>query len=112
MKMSELEEIDKSLKYNEDDEDFVSKNGYWIEDDLDTGKICSITIFCQKWIVKISLNMKGLIIITNNSRSIRKYFILNWLNHHNKKCHIRYLSDVAFFTYKISVPLKTHSTPT
>lgn len=45
MKMSELEEIDKSLKYNEDDEDFVSKNGYWIEDDLDTGKICSITIF-------------------------------------------------------------------
>ena len=43
--MSELEEIDKSLKYNEDDEDFVSKNGYWIEDDLDTGKICSITIF-------------------------------------------------------------------
>lgn len=45
MKMSEAEQIDTSLKYNEDDEDFISEVGYWINDDVETGLICAITIF-------------------------------------------------------------------
>lgn len=43
--MEEVNRIDPSLKYNDDDEVFVSRSGYWIEDDLDTNKIMSITVF-------------------------------------------------------------------
>ncbi len=45
MKMSELKGIDSSLEYNDEDEDFVSKKGYWITDSVDTENIESITIF-------------------------------------------------------------------
>ena len=45
MKMSDAEQIDTTLEYNEDDEDFISENGYWINDLVESGLICAITIF-------------------------------------------------------------------
>ena len=44
-KMSELEKMDPTLDYNDADEDFISENGYWIGDEIETGLICSITVF-------------------------------------------------------------------
>lgn len=45
MNISELERVDPSLSYNDEDEDYISECGYWVEDDLDTEKISSITVF-------------------------------------------------------------------
>jgi len=45
MEFRELQEIDPSLVYNDDEEDFESKEGYWVLDNLDTKKVESITIF-------------------------------------------------------------------
>ena len=45
MRMTDAEQIDQTLEYNDDEEDFVSKDGYWLGDMVDTGKIISITIF-------------------------------------------------------------------
>lgn len=45
MKMTDAEQIDQTLEYNDDEEDFVSKEGYWLGDLADTGKVISITIF-------------------------------------------------------------------
>ncbi len=45
MKMSDAELIDATLKYNEDEEDYISEAGYWINDDVETGLISAITIF-------------------------------------------------------------------
>ena len=47
MSMKELEDIDDTLKYDDDDEMFVSENGYWIIDDIDSGKVKTITIFLE-----------------------------------------------------------------
>ena len=44
-KMSYLKSIDPTLQYNDDDEDFVSEQGYWILDDLSLGNVSAITIF-------------------------------------------------------------------
>lgn len=46
--MEALEGIDSSLEYNDDDEMFVSDGGYWIIDDIDTGKIKTITVFLEE----------------------------------------------------------------
>ena len=46
--MEVLEGIDSSLEYNDDDEMFVSDGGYWIIDDIDTGKIKTITVFLEE----------------------------------------------------------------
>lgn len=46
--LEEAKKIDTSLKYNDDGEDYESNKGYWIEDDLDTGKILSITIYIKE----------------------------------------------------------------
>ncbi len=46
--LKEAKEIDKSLKYNDDGEDYESLSGYWIEDDLDTGKLLSITVYIKE----------------------------------------------------------------
>lgn len=40
--------IDASLKYNNDGEVFESHDGYWIEDDLDTGGLLSITVYIKE----------------------------------------------------------------
>ena len=45
MKMSDAKQADSTLEYNEDDEDFISQNGYWINDDVESGLITAITIF-------------------------------------------------------------------
>ena len=45
--MEELEKIDSSIEYDDDDECFVSDNGYWIIDDIDTGKVQTITVFLE-----------------------------------------------------------------
>ena len=45
MDMNEADHRDSTLQYNEDDEDYISANGYWIEDDLATNTILSITVF-------------------------------------------------------------------
>ena len=46
--MEELEKQDSSLEYNDDDECFVSAEGYWIIDDIDTGKVQTITIYLEE----------------------------------------------------------------
>ena len=48
MSIKEASLIDDSIVYNEDEEDFESSNGYWLEESLDTGKIESITIFIKE----------------------------------------------------------------
>ena len=45
MPIEEAMSIDSSLKYNEEDEDFISDRGYWIQDDVESGKACSITVY-------------------------------------------------------------------
>ena len=45
MNFAEMEKIDPTLEYNDDDEDFSSKDGYWLLDDIDTKKVVTITIF-------------------------------------------------------------------
>ena len=45
MKMSDAEKLDSTIQYNDEDEDFISKEGYWIEDEVATGLVCAITIF-------------------------------------------------------------------
>lgn len=45
MLLAKAKEIDNSITFNEDEEDFESKNGYWIEEDIQSGIIVSIAIF-------------------------------------------------------------------
>jgi len=46
--LEEAKRIDNTLEYSDDGEDYESKDGYWIEDDLDTGKLFSITIYIKE----------------------------------------------------------------
>jgi len=48
MDINEALKIDSSLQYNEDEEDYESENGYWIEEKLDNNKVESITIFIKE----------------------------------------------------------------
>ncbi len=48
MTIEDALKIDNSLKYNDDEEDYESSNGYWIEESLESGKIESITIFIKE----------------------------------------------------------------
>lgn len=43
--MTEMKTIDQALEFNDEDEDFVSPEGYWIEEDLSRETVCSITVF-------------------------------------------------------------------
>ena len=45
MRIDILKEIDASLEYNDDEEDYSSVEGYWVSDDVESGKITSITVF-------------------------------------------------------------------
>ena len=40
--------IDPTLAYNEEEEDYGSEEGYWMEDNLETEKVMSITIFIKE----------------------------------------------------------------
>lgn len=46
--MKEMESLDPTLEYDDDDEVFVSENGFWIVDDIDTGKVQTITVFIEE----------------------------------------------------------------
>lgn len=48
MPVSEAKTIDTSLKYDEENEDYASDLGYWIEDNLENGEISSITVFIKE----------------------------------------------------------------
>ena len=43
--INDAQKIDSTLKFNDWEEIFESKKGYWVEDDLDTKKLNWITIF-------------------------------------------------------------------
>ena len=45
MPMAEAEKIDTQLEYNDDEEDYESPNGYWLGDEIESGKVVSITIY-------------------------------------------------------------------
>lgn len=40
--------IDSTLKYDDWNEDWSSKNGYWIEDNIDSDTVMSITVFIKE----------------------------------------------------------------
>ena len=48
MTMEEATKIDPSLTYNDDEENYISSNGYWLEESLDSGVIESMTIFIKE----------------------------------------------------------------
>ncbi len=43
--LKDVESADYTIKYNEDDEDYISEAGYWFEIDPDTDKVSSITVY-------------------------------------------------------------------
>ncbi len=48
MKVSEATETDSSLAFDDWNEDYESDAGYWLEDDVDSGEIISISIFIRE----------------------------------------------------------------
>ena len=48
MTINEATDIDNSIVFNDDEEDFESSKGYWLEESLESGKIESITIFIEE----------------------------------------------------------------
>lgn len=48
MSMDDANSTDSMLKYNDDDEGFISPDGYMIVDDIDTNKVCEIEIFIKE----------------------------------------------------------------
>ena len=48
MPIEEALSIDPTLAYNEEEEDYGSEEGYWMEDNLETEKVMSITIFIKE----------------------------------------------------------------
>lgn len=48
MPMNEAMKIDSSLEFDELNEEYKSSMGYWLEDDLDTNTVMSITIFIKE----------------------------------------------------------------
>lgn len=48
MDIATAQAIDSSLVYNDWNEDYESDNGYWIEDDVETKKIMSISIYIRE----------------------------------------------------------------
>ena len=45
MAIDEAQNIDPELTYDDWNEDYESPLGYWLEDDIDTGEVSSISIF-------------------------------------------------------------------
>lgn len=46
--MSEAQRIDSSLRYDDWNEDWSSDEGYWLEDDIDSDAVMSISIFIKE----------------------------------------------------------------
>lgn len=45
MKMEEVQSIDKQITFDEWEEEWISPNGYWLEDNLDDNTVLNISIF-------------------------------------------------------------------
>ncbi len=45
MDFAQLQSIDTSIQYNDDEEDYYSQEGYWIDDDVETKRVSGITVF-------------------------------------------------------------------
>ena len=48
MNIDEALNIDKTLKYNDWEEDYETENGYWIEDNCETNAVISIVVFVRE----------------------------------------------------------------
>ena len=48
MPIDEARKIDSSIRYDDWEEEYVSDNGYWLEDDPETHSIISISIFIKE----------------------------------------------------------------
>lgn len=48
MKLDDALAIDPDLEYDDWEEDYQSPQGYWLEDDLDSGTVMSISIFIKE----------------------------------------------------------------
>ncbi len=48
MKINDAESIDPNLRYDDWNEDYESDVGYWLEDDVESGEITSISIFIKE----------------------------------------------------------------
>lgn len=48
MNISDAQKLDSTLIYNEWNEDYESDNGYWVEDDVESNTIMSISIFIKE----------------------------------------------------------------
>ena len=46
--IDEARKIDPTLVYDDWEEDFISKQNYWLEESLETKKICSISIYIKE----------------------------------------------------------------
>lgn len=48
MSLADARQIDASLVFDEWNEDYESSDGYWLEDDAESGKIIAITVFIRE----------------------------------------------------------------
>ncbi len=48
MKIRDAERIDPSIRYDDWEEIYISDKGYWLEDNVDSGEIISLTIFIKE----------------------------------------------------------------
>ena len=48
MPIEDAEAIDPTIKYDDWEEVYTSKSGYWLEDDVESGRIITITIFIKE----------------------------------------------------------------
>ncbi|MDO4838110.1 MAG: hypothetical protein Q4B32_06915 [Clostridia bacterium] len=48
MSIAEAKKLDSTLSYSDWNEDFESEAGYWLEDDVETGTVMSISVFIRE----------------------------------------------------------------
>ena len=48
MNIKDAKMIDPTIQYDDWEEDYASDFGYWLEDDVESGEIISITIFIKE----------------------------------------------------------------
>ena len=48
MNIADAQKLDTTLIYSDWNEDYESETGYWVEDDVESGKITSISIFIKE----------------------------------------------------------------
>ncbi|MBO7393812.1 MAG: hypothetical protein J6U98_06385 [Abditibacteriota bacterium] len=48
MTIEDAKAIDPTIKYDDWEETYISRSGYWLEDDVESGRIISITVFIKE----------------------------------------------------------------